>query len=79
MLRYADAPENAVDLERFDLERGVPGYLDSVGKGRFGGGGVVALEHWVVEGVVYMIVLGGLVGGVVGWVCRWVVGFGVRR
>ncbi|EYE95149.1 putative plasma membrane antiporter [Aspergillus ruber CBS 135680] len=79
LLRYAETPENAFSLEQFDLERGVPGYLDSVGKGRFGGGGVVALEHWVLEGVGYMILLGGAVGWFLGILGRWGVGFGVKR
>lgn len=79
LLRYAETPENAFSLEQFDLERGVPGYLDSVGKGRFGGGGVVALEHWVLEGVGYMILLGGAVGWLLGILGRWGVGFGVKR
>lgn len=79
LLRYAETPENTFSLEQFDLERGVPGYLDSVGKGRFGGGGLVALGHWVLEGVGYLILLGGFVGFFVGILGRWSVGFGVRR
>ncbi|GKZ97030.1 hypothetical protein AnigIFM59636_011780 [Aspergillus niger] len=69
-LRYAEAPANTLSLEEFDLERGVPDVLGTTGVGRFGGGAGVALKHWAIEGVLYMILLGAAYGAFVGFVCQ---------
>lgn len=69
-MRYAEAPANTLSLEEFDLERGVPDVLGTTGVGRFGGGAGVALKHWAIEGVLYMILLGAAYGAFVGFVCQ---------
>ncbi|PYI11317.1 sodium ion/proton exchanger [Aspergillus sclerotiicarbonarius CBS 121057] len=70
LLRYAEAPANTLSLEEFDLERGVPDVLGTTGVGRFGGGAGVALKHWAIEGVLYMILLGAAYGAFVGFTCQ---------
>ncbi|RAH57492.1 plasma membrane antiporter [Aspergillus piperis CBS 112811] len=69
-LRYAEAPANTLSLEEFDLERGVPDVLGTTGVGRFGGGAGVALKHWAIEGVLYMILLGAAYGAFIGFVSQ---------
>lgn len=70
LLRYADTPTNAIVLEEFDHAKGEPDLLGATDVGRFGGGAGTALKHWLVEGFLYMIVLGTVYGAVVGFVCR---------
>lgn len=79
LLRYAEAPENTVRLDEFDLARGIPDYLGAANAGRFGGGTGHALKHWAVEGVLYMVVLGATYGVIVGIVCRKVLIMTLRR
>lgn len=82
LLRYAETPDNAASLEEFDLARGVrvsDRFLGTSCAGRFGGGTGDALRHWVVEGVLYMVVLGCVYGVVVGTICRKVLAVALRR
>lgn len=61
ILRYADAPRQS--LNRRD-------WIGEMDTGRFGGNAGRALAHWVVEGVLYMIILGAGYGLFVGFVSR---------
>ncbi|KAL3437332.1 Sodium/hydrogen exchanger family-domain-containing protein [Aspergillus tetrazonus] len=79
LLRYADTPANAAVLEEFDLTRGGADLLGATDVGRFGGGAGEALKHWFVEGLLYMIILGGAYGTTVGFVCRKVLTFSSKR
>ncbi|KAL4764128.1 putative plasma membrane antiporter [Aspergillus foveolatus] len=79
LLRYADTAANAAVLEEFDLTRGGADLLGESDVGRFGGGAGEALKHWFVEGLLYMIVLGGAYGTTVGFVCRKILTFSSKR
>lgn len=79
LLRYADTPANAAVLEEFDLTRGGADLLGATDVGRFGGGAGEALKHWFVEGLLYMIILGGAYGTTVGFMCRKVLTFSSKR
>ncbi|KAJ5609864.1 Cation/H+ exchanger [Penicillium herquei] len=63
ILRYADAP----NTDNVVVKRDWIGETDT---GRFGGDVGRALVHWVVEGILYMIVLGSGYGLLVGFVGR---------
>lgn len=78
LLRYADMPANKLSLKEFDLVRG-PQYLVTAGAGRFGGGVGRALAHWVIEGVLYMIVLGVIYGGFIGIASQKILNFASKR
>ncbi|GAB1215227.1 hypothetical protein ATERTT37_004413 [Aspergillus terreus] len=74
ILRYAEAPENTRSLADFDRARDVPDFIGAPDVGRLGGGAGRALKHWVVEGVLYMIVLGAAYGAtlfIVGTCCSF--------
>ncbi|KAL4734871.1 Sodium/hydrogen exchanger family-domain-containing protein [Aspergillus similis] len=79
LLRYADTPASAAVLEEFDLDRGGADLLEAADVGRFGGGAGEALKHWFVEGLLYMIILGGAYGATVGFVCRKVLTLSSKR
>ncbi|KAE8392183.1 plasma membrane antiporter [Aspergillus alliaceus] len=79
LLRYVETPANTVSLEEFDLVRGIPDLLGTSDVGRFGGGAGTALKHWVVEGVLYMIVLGAAYGALVGFVSRKLLVMALKR
>ncbi|KAL5357447.1 Sodium/hydrogen exchanger family-domain-containing protein [Aspergillus floccosus] len=79
ILRYAEGPENTKSLAEFDRARDVPDFIGAPDVGRLGGGAGRALKHWVVEGVLYMIVLGAAYGATVGFVCRKFLGVALRR
>ncbi|KAF5857887.1 hypothetical protein ETB97_005158 [Aspergillus alliaceus] len=79
LLRYVETPTNTVSLEEFDLVRGIPDLLGTSDVGRFGGGAGTALKHWVVEGVLYMIVLGAAYGALVGFVSRKLLVMALKR
>lgn len=78
-LRYAEAPANAVSLDQFDQEMGIPDQLGMVQTGRFGGGTLKALEHWAVEGVLLMVTLGCAYGAIVGTAIRWALNFVLKK
>ncbi|EAW06498.1 putative plasma membrane antiporter [Aspergillus clavatus NRRL 1] len=79
LLRYAETPENAVSLEEFDLARGIPDLLGTADTGRFGGGFALAMKHWAIEGVLYMIVMGSAYGAFIGYGCRKILNLASRR
>ncbi|KAB8234895.1 putative plasma membrane antiporter [Aspergillus alliaceus] len=79
LLRYVETPANTVSLEEFDLVQGIPDLLGTSNVGRFGGGAGTALKHWVVEGVLYMIVLGAAYGTLVGFVSRKLLVMALKR
>ncbi|KAL4753872.1 hypothetical protein BDW72DRAFT_201108 [Aspergillus terricola var. indicus] len=66
-------------FEVFDLARGGADLLGATDVGRFGGGPGEALKHWFVEGLLYMIILGGAYGATVGFVCRKVLTLSSKR
>ncbi|KAL3452572.1 Sodium/hydrogen exchanger family-domain-containing protein [Aspergillus insuetus] len=79
LLRYAETPANAIILEEFDLARGGPDLLGATDVGRFGGGVGTSLEHWFIEGFLYMIVLGTAYGVIIGTTCRKVLNMSSKR
>ncbi|KAL4895231.1 Sodium/hydrogen exchanger family-domain-containing protein [Aspergillus ambiguus] len=79
ILRYAETPENTKSLADYDRARNVPDFIGTPDVGRLGGGVGRALKHWVVEGVLYMIVLGAAYGATVGFTCRKLLGVALRR
>lgn len=79
LLRYAETPDNTASLDEFDLARGIPDHLGTANAGRFGGGIRDALKHWLVEGVLYVVVLGAAYGVIVGTLCRKVLGMALKR
>lgn len=76
LVRYAETPENTVSMEEFDLEKD---HLDPSKLGRFGGGVGVALKHWAVEGVLYMVLMGLSYGAMVGYGSRKLLNFSLKR
>lgn len=70
LLRYAEAPENTVLLNDFDQQKGIPDQLGAEESGRFGGGTESALKHWVIEGIIFMVLLGFAYGLVIGTLSR---------
>jgi NhaP-type Na+/H+ or K+/H+ antiporter len=70
LLRYAEAPENTISLDNLDHQKGIPDQLGAEETGRFGGGTDHALKHWVIEGVIFMVLLGFAYGLIVGTVSR---------
>ncbi|KAJ6035771.1 Cation/H+ exchanger [Penicillium herquei] len=63
ILRYADAPNTDNVIVKRD-------WIGETDTGRFGGDVGRALVHWIVEGILYMIVLGSGYGLLVGFVGR---------
>lgn len=63
---FCSSPASEFSLEQSDLARGVPQFLGTAGMGRFGGELGCASEHWVIEGVLYMIVMGSVYGAIIG-------------
>ncbi|KAJ5587990.1 Cation/H+ exchanger [Penicillium hispanicum] len=72
LLRYADAPGSNAGPTKRD-------WIGETDTGRFGGDVGRALAHWIVEGVLYMIVLGSGYGLLVGFLGRRGINLASRR
>lgn len=79
LLRYAEAPDNAVSLDEYDQAKGIPDQLGMEETGRFGGGTDTALKHWAIEGVIFMVLLGFAYGAIVGTTSRVSLKFALKR
>ncbi|KAL1985988.1 hypothetical protein VTN96DRAFT_7123 [Rasamsonia emersonii] len=79
LLRYAEAPDNAVSLDEYDQAKGIPDQLGMEETGRFGGGTDTALKHWAIEGVIFMVLLGFAYGAIVGTTSRVSLNFALKR
>ncbi|KAL1966991.1 hypothetical protein VTN77DRAFT_3735 [Rasamsonia byssochlamydoides] len=79
LLRYAEAPANAVSLDEYDQENGIPDQLGMEETGRFGGGTANALKHWAIEGALFMVLLGFAYGAIIGTASRMALNFALKR
>jgi NhaP-type Na+/H+ or K+/H+ antiporter len=62
-----------------DQAEGIPDQLGGGEMGRYGGGLETALKHWLIEGVVFMVLLGLAYGVFLGWVCRVLLNQALKR
>lgn len=79
LLRYAGTRANATSLDNMDQAEGIPDQLGGGEMGRYGGGLETALKHWLIEGVVFMVLLGLAYGVFLGWVCRVLLNQALKR
>jgi NhaP-type Na+/H+ or K+/H+ antiporter len=79
LLRYAGTRANATSLNNMDQAEGIPDQLGGGEMGRYGGGLETALKHWLIEGVVFMVLLGLAYGVFLGWVCRVLLNQALKR
>lgn len=79
LLRYDGTPANAISLSDMDRAEGIPDQLGAEEQGRYGGGLHTALTHWMIEGVLFMVLLGFAYGAVVGTLCRAILNMAVKK
>jgi sodium/hydrogen antiporter len=79
LLRYDGTRANAISLDEMDHAEGIPDQLGAEEQGRYGGGLDTALKHWVIEGVLFMVLLGFAYGAIVGTLSRVVLNWALKR